>query len=104
MSHFYGTLQGNRGPATRQGTKRTGLSTVAASWRGAIKVYIYIDQQGRDCFKVYQEPWYGAGISQDIAQGIIGVNKERYETMKADALQAKAFKLSRDYEKDNSHD
>ena len=72
MSHFYGTLQGNCGQVTRQGTKRTGLSAVAASWADCVKVYVYINQQGRDCFTVYQEPWQGAGIREDLAQGILG--------------------------------
>lgn len=72
MSHFYGTLQGNRGKATRQGTKKSGISATAASWKGCINVTLYIDEQGRDCYRISQEPWYGAGIYETIAQGIIG--------------------------------
>ena len=72
MSHFYGTLNGNRGQTTRQGTKRTGLTAVAASWAGCVKVYVYIDQQGRDAFVIYQDTWQGAGTRQDIARGVLG--------------------------------
>jgi hypothetical protein len=34
MSHFYGTLKGEAGPATRRGSKNSGLTTEAASWAG----------------------------------------------------------------------
>ena len=81
MSHFYGTLKGNRRQVTRQGTKRTGLSAVAASWKGCVKVYVYVDQQGRDCFTVYQQPWQAAGICEDLAQGILGISKEESNAM-----------------------
>lgn len=72
MSHFYGTLQGTRGEATRCGTKNSGIRTIAASWKGAIAVYVYQDEQGRDCFKVEQRPWHGSGVSREIANGVIG--------------------------------
>lgn len=72
MSHFYGTLNGNRGGASRCGSKASGLSAIAASWAGAVKVYVYVDQQGRDCYVVYQDTWQGAGIKQDIARGVLG--------------------------------
>ena len=45
MSHFYGTLQGNRGEATRCGTKNSGLVTYAASWSGAIRTHLWYDHQ-----------------------------------------------------------
>jgi hypothetical protein len=74
MSHFYGTLQGSRGQATRCGDKRGGLLTVAASWKGAVNVYVYHDHEtGRDMFRVSQQPWHGAGVSQVLVQGAIGV-------------------------------
>ena len=40
MSHFYGTLQGSRGEATRCGTANSGLVTYAAGWKGAICVHV----------------------------------------------------------------
>ena len=71
MSHFYGALNGNRGQATRQGTKQSGLKTIAASWSGAIYVHLYVDDQKRDCFAITQGPWLGSGVYQEIARGII---------------------------------
>ena len=37
MSHFYSKIQGNRGEATRCGTKDSGVTATAASWTGAIR-------------------------------------------------------------------
>jgi hypothetical protein len=72
MSHFYGTLQGQRGEATRCGSKASGITTVAASWKGAVEVSVFVDEQGRDCFSVAQRTWRGAGVSHVIAEGVIG--------------------------------
>lgn len=78
MSHFYGTLDGNRGEATRCGSKDSGLRTTAASWAGAIKVELSVDDEGRDCFEVRQIPWRGKGVSYVIAKGLVGeMNYER---------------------------
>lgn len=38
MAHFYGTLNGQAGEATRCGSARSGLKTVAAAWGGAVVV------------------------------------------------------------------
>jgi hypothetical protein len=72
MSHFYGTLQGNRGQATRCGTKSSGVTAVAASWRGCIKVWIYRGDDDRDHFQVTQNCWQGSGVYEVLAEGIIG--------------------------------
>ena len=72
MSHFYGVLNGSRGAATRAGTKCSGLTVTAASWVGAIRVELSIDAEGRDCFRVLQTPWHGAGVSELLAEGILG--------------------------------
>lgn len=71
MSHFYGTLQGARGQATRCGSK-SGLNTVAASWNGAIRTDLYVDDQGRDCYVVREIRWQGRGVDREIARGVIG--------------------------------
>ncbi len=76
MSHFYGTLNGSHSQATRQGTKKSGLSVIAASWAGCVTTHIYVDEQSRDCFSVYQELWHGAGIKEEIARGFLGYSKD----------------------------
>jgi hypothetical protein len=61
MSHFYGTLQGARGEATRCGTKASGITTHAAGWQGAIRVDVFVDEDGRDSFTVHLVPWQSSG-------------------------------------------
>lgn len=41
MSRYYGTLKGNRGLATRQGTSDSGLKVSAQSWNGSLITYIH---------------------------------------------------------------
>jgi hypothetical protein len=74
MSRFYGVLKGARGEATRCGHRD--MSTTAASWHGAIRTYLYIDDQGRDCYAVRETPWHGSGVDRLIAQGVIGKPEE----------------------------
>ena len=62
MAHFYGTLEGNRGKATRCGTKIGGLSVTAAGWGGAIYVKLF-EQDGVDHYTVSIGPWQGSGGS-----------------------------------------
>lgn len=73
MSHFYGTLQGQRGEATRTGSKGSGVTTYAASWSGAIRTQIYHNgDTGLDMYRVTQERWHGSGIHEVIAEGVVG--------------------------------
>jgi len=61
MSHFYGTLKGSRGEATRCGTKKSGITTHTASWEGAVRVELY-QKDGIDYAKVCLTKWRnGAG-------------------------------------------
>jgi len=67
MSHFYGTIQGTRGgqyeEATRTGEKSSGLSTCAASFKGAVYVTLYVNDDGIDCARVRLAPRSGAGCN-----------------------------------------
>jgi len=70
MSHFYGTLQGNRGQATRCGTKESGLIVTAAGWEGAIRVYLQYDEKAdRDRYIVDLIPWQGKGEFKNLCSG-----------------------------------
>jgi len=72
MSHFYGTMQGNRGEVTRCGTKRSGMETIAASWSGAIRTYLFWDEGiQRSCYEVWEVTWHGVGINRLIERGTI---------------------------------
>lgn len=77
MSHFYGTLKGSRGKATRCGTKNSGMNVVAASWEGAVEVEMY-RQQDMDCVRISVIPWGDAHFPRRVifdgllAEAIIG--------------------------------
>ena len=73
MSHFYGRITGNRGEATRCGSKKSGYLAIAASWDGAIQVRLdYDPKDDTNYYAVYQTPWSGRGTDMLIARGIIG--------------------------------
>ena len=77
MSHFYGTIQGARGEATRTGTKNSGMVTHAAGWGGAIRVDVYQDENGNDMFRVSLGPWQNSGgRSRTLAIGRLDANSE----------------------------
>ena len=78
MSHFYGTLKGNRGKATRQGSKASGVVTYTASWKGAVRVMAwYNEETGKDMVDVSFVSWHGAGSSKLIYRGpISGAEQE----------------------------
>lgn len=67
MSHFYGTIQGQAGEATRRGSKNSGLVTRAASYAGCIEVNL-IHEEGVDYAIIKLTPWKGAGIHKEIAK------------------------------------
>ena len=84
MSHFYGIVQGNRGEATRGGSKNSGYSAVAASWEGAVKVNLWFNAEqgdgGEDWAEVYLTPWRGAGKNILLYRGpVSGRDFEMYK-------------------------
>lgn len=48
MAALRGTVTGNRGPASRLGSARSGLRTTAATWRTF--AYVYMDANGAGGF------------------------------------------------------
>ena len=43
MSHFYASIEGNRGPATRQGSKDSGISAHARGWSFGVRAFVFHD-------------------------------------------------------------
>lgn len=41
MSHFYGTLEGDRGTVSRQGSKKSGMATTCAAKEGRVTCHVY---------------------------------------------------------------
>ena len=55
MAHFYAEIQGNRGEATRMGTKESGVLGHIRGWSvGAKVVCIYDDLSGKDIVRVFR--------------------------------------------------
>ena len=77
MSHFYGSLKGARGEATRCGTKNSGMQTITAGWQGAIQVNVEVNQDGDDYYTVWLRPAFGCGGEmQLLAEGKLQSNQE----------------------------
>lgn len=68
MAEFYGTLQGARGEATRLGHKSSGITTTAASWKGAIRTRLY-DVEGVTNAVIELTPWHGTGEYRELYRG-----------------------------------
>jgi hypothetical protein len=66
MAHFYGTVKDARGEASRLGHKGSGMTTVAASWYGAVEVELRHTDDGRDEYRVVERPWRGSGTNRVI--------------------------------------
>lgn len=93
MAHFYGTLRGHRGRATRQGTVGSGIDAVAASYQGAVNAYAYrrgAGDEARDYVRISFTPWQGAGLSAQVYDGPIAPDPAEL----AAALRAAADQLS----------
>jgi len=93
MSHFYAVIQGNRGEATRMGSKLSGLRSNTAGWGGCISVYVY-ERDGQDHYNVSLVPWSGSGgESRVIAEGPLDANAPEFITRGA-ALGSRDLKTS----------
>ena len=110
MSHFYGTIQGTRGEATRCGDKSSGLTTHAAGWKGAIRVHVY-HRNDQDHAVISLIPWQGSGgqsveladIELDANSGgdIVPVHMSPLNTLAhVSALLAKATDMIEEFQPD----
>ena len=66
MSHFYANIQGNRGEATRQGTRNSGIWGHIRGWDLGIKVYGFVDKEGKDSFLIYKTSGSNGGGSDEL--------------------------------------
>ena len=71
MSHFYASMQGNRGEATRCGSKQSGIDAHIRGWNSGVRVSCrYNKTTGRDeCF-IYATGGSNRS-SQDIELGSV---------------------------------
>jgi len=55
MSHFYGSMRGNRGKATRGGTKKSGFEAHIRGWNIGIRAHcFYNTEKDKDSILVYK--------------------------------------------------
>ena len=48
MSYFYGFLKGQRGQATRCGSKLSGICATVKSWINTVTINLHADSEGND--------------------------------------------------------
>jgi hypothetical protein len=72
MAQFRGWIKGQRGQASRLGSKASGLDANLASWQGSVSVSLWTTEDGVDMARVWLAPHTnGAGISQLLYDGPI---------------------------------
>ena len=53
MAQFYAYMRGSRGPASRLGTRQSGITITTKSWEGEVNVSMWTDgREGRDYVRV----------------------------------------------------
>lgn len=73
MAQFLGRIDGARGPATRLGSKASGLTVEACSWQGKlVTVLRYDTERACDVFEVRMERHEGRGDYMVLCTGIVG--------------------------------
>jgi len=72
MAQFFGSISGQKGTATRLGSKSSGLTVEACSWQGKIVTVLSTDADGTDRFEIRMERHAGKGDYMVIATGIVG--------------------------------
>ena len=102
MSHFYATIQGHCGEATRMGTARSGMYSNTAGWKGCISVHLWESSRAEhdDCpdrYTVSLVPWHGSGgLSRVIAEGPLDARATEIITRGAAPELLKALERLRD--------
>ena len=71
MSQFYASIQGNRGMATRCGTKSSGIEGHIRGWNNGVKVYGYHYDKEGDEFQIYVTG--GSGKSEGELIGTVTI-------------------------------
>jgi|TARA_B100000315_G_scaffold145751_1_gene134618 hypothetical protein len=54
MSRFYASIQGNRGEATRCGTKDSDITGHIRGWDKGVKVIAEVDEDDNDTFYIFE--------------------------------------------------
>lgn len=69
MAQFRATLDGQRGQASRLGSKKSGILARVNAWSVGVKVVGFVDEQtGEDCFEL----WSTGGSKETMPPAYIG--------------------------------
>lgn len=73
MSHFYASIQGSRGKATRQGTASSGICGHIRSWDAGVEVIGFTsthlpESERFDCFDIYMTAGSNGGLKIHLGQ------------------------------------
>jgi len=67
VSHFYADIQGNRGKATRGGSKESGIQGHIRGWSVGVRVYVKYDKESdRDIVTVYKTSGSNGNSSSEL--------------------------------------
>jgi len=66
MAHFYASIQGNRGKATRLGSKTSGIFGHVSGWNIGCKVYVNHNTDGQDVVTVYRTGGSNGGRPEEL--------------------------------------
>lgn len=66
MARFYADIQGNRGQATRMGTKGSGIDGHIRGWDSGARVTCYVNSKDQDIVEVYATTGSGCGHEKTI--------------------------------------
>lgn len=69
MAHFYGEIRGNRGDATRMGSKDSGMFCHVRGWNFGVRVDMYVNEEGEDAALIQLSPGSnGNGVFKTIGK------------------------------------
>ena len=89
MAHYYAKIQGARGPASRLGSKQSGINATIAGWAGAVIVTIEHTLGGLDRVTITLADWPSRNTDRLLFSGTLQAVKAKRER--------KARKQARDH-------
>lgn len=78
MAHFYASIQGQRGEATKLGSKSSGIQGHIRGWNIGARIQCFVNSKGEDMVQVWITPGSnGAGREHMIFSG----SRKDYDAM-----------------------
>ena len=72
MGHFYGEIQGNRGEATRMGSKKSGFNAHIRGWNIGVRIYCkYNETTEKDEIYIYKTGGSNGNESDKLIHKIV---------------------------------